>query len=193
MRGPERTYLSPATRAAVSGSQNRGSGVYSAVESSDHESDAELLASARSDPEAFGQFYDRYEAAVAGYFMRRTAAPEVAADLTAEVFAAALAAAARYRPDRPTAAVWLFTIARNTLATSARRGQVEALARRRVGVAPIELEEDSLARLAAAEGDRWVLEMLDALPTDQRDAIRARVLDERDYPEIAVSCAPRSS
>lgn len=147
--------------------------------------DADLLAAAGSDPEAFGRFYDRYEAAVVGYFLRRTVAPEVAADLTAEVFADALAAAARYRPEAPTAAVWLFTIARNTLSNSVRRGRVEAGARRRAGMAPIELEEDSLARLTAADGDRWVSEMLDRLPTGQREAIKARVLEERDYEDIA--------
>jgi hypothetical protein len=53
------------------------------VESPERQSDAELLAAASSDPVAFGRFYDRYEAAVAGYFVRRTRIPEVAADLTA--------------------------------------------------------------------------------------------------------------
>ena len=155
------------------------------MELSDRETDAELLAAAGSDPEAFGRFYDRYEAAVAGYFMRRTGVPEIAADLTAEVFAGALGAAARYRPEGPTAAVWLFTIARNTLSKSVRRGRVEARARRRAGGAPIELQEDSLTRLVTAEGERWVDELLDRLPPDQREAIRARVLDERDYQDIA--------
>lgn len=166
-------------------SQNGRPRVYSGVESADRESDAELLAAARSEPEAFGRFYDRSESAIVGYFMRRTTAPEVAADLTAEVFAHALAGAGRYRPEAPTAAVWLFAIARNTLASSVRRGQVEARARRRIGVAPIELQEESLERLTAAEGEQWVLEMLEALPAEQRDAIRARVLEERGYADIA--------
>ena len=122
---------------------------------------------------------------MAGYFMRRTGQPEVAADLTAEVFAAALAAASRYRPQSETAAVWLFTIARNTLSHSVRRGQVEASARRRLGVPRIELDEESLSRVAALEGERWVGEMLAGLPADQREAVRARVLDDRDYKEIA--------
>jgi RNA polymerase sigma factor (sigma-70 family) len=151
-----------------------------------YETDAELLAAVGSDPEAFGRFYDRYEAAVVGYFLRRTAVPEVAADLVAEVFANVFAAAARYRPEAPTAAVWLFTIARNTLSKSIRRGQVEAKARRRLGMAPVELEEDSLGRLGVSEGDQWVREMLDRLPSGQRDAIRARVIDEREYGDIAV-------
>jgi RNA polymerase sigma factor (sigma-70 family) len=155
------------------------------VESSRGETDAELLAAASSDPEAFGRFYDRYEAAVAGYFMRRTAFSEIAADLTAEVFASALAGAPRYRPKTPTAAGWLFAIAHNTLAQSRRRGQVEARARRRIGVGRIELDDGSLARLVADDGERWVIEMLNELPAAERDAVRARVLDERDYGDIA--------
>ena len=147
--------------------------------------DAALLAAAGSDPEAFARFYDRYERAVTGFFVRRTSTPEAAADLTAEVFTAALGAAGRYRPDGPTAAVWLFTIARNTLRSSVRRGRVEAGARRRAGMMPVALEDDSLARLTRVDGDRWVREMLDRLPDQQRDAIRARVLQEREYGEIA--------
>jgi Sigma-70 region 2 len=49
---------------------------------------------------------DRYEASVVGYFARRVGDREVVADLTAEVFAAAVHAAARYRPTQPTAAGW---------------------------------------------------------------------------------------
>ena len=169
----------------MSGHKSEAGGFIGPVELYGRESDAELLAAASSDPEAFARFYDRYEAAVAGYFMRRTRRPEVAADLTAEVFAAALAAASRYRPQSETAAVWLFTIARNTLSHSVRRGQVEASARRRLGVPRIELDDQSLSRVAALEGERWVGDMLAGLPADQREAVRARVLDDRDYKEIA--------
>ena len=112
--------------------------------------DAELLAAARSDPEAFGCFYDRYEASVLGYFMRGTGDPEIAADLTAEVFAAALGAAGRYRPRAPTAAAWLFTIAHNTLAKSVRRRRVEARARALLGMGRVELREDSVERVVAS-------------------------------------------
>src|ERR1700694_4053573 len=129
-------------------------------------SDAALLAASRSDPEAFARFYDRYEAALVGYFGRRTGDPEIAADLTAEVFAAALAAAARYRPAGPTAAGWLFTIAHNTLVTSLRRGQVEVRARRRVGIREaLEFAPDELERVeAVASRDDWVLELMKRLP-----------------------------
>jgi RNA polymerase sigma-70 factor (ECF subfamily) len=150
-------------------------------------SDGELLAATRSRPEAFAAFYDRYETSVVGYFTRRTGDPEVAADLTAEVFAAALGAAHRYRPETPTAAGWLFTIARNTLAKSVRRGRVEAKARRRIGISEaVALTSEELERVeSAACADGWVIELLEQLPAEQRQAVRARILQERSYPDIA--------
>jgi hypothetical protein len=90
--------------------------------------DRELLAAARSEPQAFAVFYDRYEAVVASYLARRVRDPEAVADLTAEVFAAVLNAAPRYRAKDATATGWLLTIAHNKLAKSLRRGRVEASA-----------------------------------------------------------------
>lgn len=150
-------------------------------------SDAQLLSDARTGRRAFAAFYDRYERAIAGYFMRRTRDPELAADLTAEVFAAAFTAADRYRPDGRTAAPWLFTIAQNTLASSARRGRVQEAARRELGIrAAVELDVGSMARLErSVVGDAWVEELLRRLPADQRQAVRARVLDDRSYDDIA--------
>jgi DNA-directed RNA polymerase specialized sigma24 family protein len=60
--------------------------------------DTELLAATGSDPEAFGEFYDRYETAVVGYLLRRTGDVELAIDLAGEAFATALQSASRYRP-----------------------------------------------------------------------------------------------
>lgn len=132
-------------------------------------------------------FYDRYEEAVVGYFARRVRDPEIVADLTAEVFAAALRAASRYRPSQPTAAGWLFTIAHNTLANSFRSRRVEAQARRRIGIREaVRFGPDELDRVEVLAGsDTWLSGLLEKLPPEQADAIRARVLDDRGYPEIA--------
>lgn len=150
-------------------------------------SDAELLREAGSDPTAFAAFYDRYERAVVGYLARRVRDPEVTADLTAEVFTAMLAAAARYRALEPTAAGWVFTIAHNVLAKSLRRGRVEAEARMRLGIRDaVSFAPDELERVEALAGsDSWLQDLLRRLPPEQAEAIRARVLDERDYPDIA--------
>jgi len=150
-------------------------------------SDAVLLAAARIDADSFAVFYVRYERLIIGYLLRRTGDPEVAADLAAEVFAAALRAAPRYRPEAPTAAAWLLTIAQRTLASSRRRGRVEARARRRLGIRDaVVLTGEDLERIETLCGlDGQTLVLLDELPLDQREAIRAHVLDERSYRDIA--------
>jgi DNA-directed RNA polymerase specialized sigma24 family protein len=62
----------------------------------DPRTDAELLAVTAIDPEAFGAFYRRHLRAVLAYLLHRTRRPEIAADLTAETFAAALEGAPRF-------------------------------------------------------------------------------------------------
>lgn len=163
------------------------SGVYKDVRNWTHAEDGELLAQAGSDPDAFACFYDRYERAVVSYFMRRTGDAEESADLTGEVFAAALRAAGRYRPGGATAAAWLFTIAHNTLLKSVRKGRVEQAARRSVGIAAhLELSLASRERIEATiASDGWVEEVLAQLPNDQQEAVRAYVLDDHSYEEIA--------
>jgi RNA polymerase sigma-70 factor (ECF subfamily) len=140
--------------------------------------DATLLSATASEPEAFGAFYRRHLPALLAYCRRRTGSAELAFDLTAEVFAAALTGSARYRAERESAAPWLLGIARHKLAESARRGQIEDRARRRLGMEAIELTDEGVASLEGSD-------LLGALPADQRDAVQARIVDERDYSEIA--------
>jgi RNA polymerase sigma factor (sigma-70 family) len=150
-------------------------------------SDADLLAGAAADPDAFASFYDRYELAVVGYFARRVRDADRAADLTAEAFAAALSAAPRYQPGGPTAAAWLFTIAHNTLLKSVRKGRVETAARHRLGMSTrLDISDASRERIeTAVASDAWVADLLERLPADQRDAVEAYVLDDRSYGDIA--------
>lgn len=155
----------------------------------DARDDEELLTASVGDPEAFGVFYLRYVDAVLAYFVVRTRQPDVAADLAAETFAAALRGVRRYRPRREPAAAWLFAIARNKLVDAVRRGVVADRARRRLGMAPVPLADGDLDRVEAladlAVGGGGLMALVEALPADQREAVVARVVDERDYPEIA--------
>jgi RNA polymerase sigma-70 factor (ECF subfamily) len=149
--------------------------------------DAELLSRTREDPEAFGAFYDRYEAALLAYFWRATRRGDLAADLTAETFAQALASTRRFNPARGTARAWLFGIARHELADTWERGRVEDQARRRLGIEPLALSDEMLERIESlgSPGGPEALELLAALPDDQRRAVQGRVLEERDYHELA--------
>jgi RNA polymerase sigma-70 factor (ECF subfamily) len=149
------------------------------------DADEDLLARVKAEPEAFGEFYRRYERAVLGYFMRRTGDPELAADLTAETFAAALTSVRRFRPTGGSAAPWLFGIARHILLRSVEKRRVEDRARRRLGWEPLALDDDLLERVSRAGADDRAAELLRRLPEDQAQAVRARVVDEEEYAEIA--------
>jgi RNA polymerase sigma factor (sigma-70 family) len=148
--------------------------------------DDELLARfTEGDAEAFITFYRRHLAAILGFFLRRTRDPELTADLTAEVFAAALLAAKRYRPGERPALAWLYGIAAHKLADSRRRGRVEDEARRRLALAPLTLDDDDLARVEQTADTGAAERALAALPPSQRDAVLARVVEELPYAEIA--------
>lgn len=94
-------------------------------------SDEELLVATAEQPEAFGAFYRRHVEWMLGFCARRTRDGEQAADLTAEVFAAALIASPRFRPGQAAARTWLFGIALHKLASYERRGRIEHRARAR--------------------------------------------------------------
>jgi len=150
--------------------------------------DAELLRASRSEPEAFGVFYDRTERQILAFFMRATGRADIAADLTAEVFAAALASVAGYREDLGSPRAWLFGIARHHLGDLWERGAVEDRARRRLGMEPIVLDDPALERIEEiAAVDGLVLELLSELPDDQRRAIEGRVLQGCSYDALADS------
>jgi RNA polymerase sigma-70 factor (ECF subfamily) len=150
-------------------------------------SDADLLWSTAEDPDAFGAFYDRYEDQLLAFFVRATGRGELAVDLAAETFAAALESVASFRPSLGSAKGWLFGIARHNLADAWRRGTVEDRARRRLGMQPLALADEELYAVEELAGRAGLdaLELLRELPADQREAIQARVLGERDYAELA--------
>ena len=113
----------------------------------EHWPDEQLLAATPTTPAAFAVFYRRHEAAVLGYFMRRSGNAELAADLAAETFAAALIGSRRYRVGGAPASAWLVGIARNVLSASVRRSRVEDRARRKLGMEPIVLDDALLERI----------------------------------------------
>jgi RNA polymerase sigma factor (sigma-70 family) len=154
-----------------------------------HPSDRQLLSvAARGDSGAFGEFYARHVRSLLGFFVQRTGAADVAADLAHETWVAALAGLSSYRGDGAPAA-WLYGIARRKLALSRRHGRVEASARGRLLREPLELTSADLEEISGFAEllpvDTPALDLLERLPEPQREAIRARMLDELDYPAIA--------
>jgi RNA polymerase sigma-70 factor (ECF subfamily) len=150
----------------------------------DPQTDEALLLS--GDLEDFGRFYDRYVRSLLAFFQRRVGNPEVAADLTAETFAAAMVSRTRYQARTATAGAWLFAIAHHKLADYRRRGAAERRMRARLGMEPVPLGADD-AEMIRWLGEDVATQIVAELPADQRDAVRAHVLDDRDYAEIARS------
>ncbi len=150
-------------------------------------SDGELLsATVAGDGVAFAEFYRRYLRRVLGLLLRQTRDREVAADLAAEVFAAVLLAAGTFRRSETDSAwPWVCGIAQNKLRESRRRGQVEDRARRCMCLEPEVLDDADLERVEELGAGAEVLALLEDLPERQRDAVRARIVEERDYADIA--------
>jgi RNA polymerase sigma factor (sigma-70 family) len=110
-----------------------------------------------------------------------------ASDLTAETFARALLSIDRFHDDHDGAALpWLLGIARNVLADTVRRDQIETRARERLGL-PLDLAaEDGFTEVEERLSPRLALEhQLDALSSAEREALELRVIDELPYPELA--------
>jgi RNA polymerase sigma factor (sigma-70 family) len=149
--------------------------------------DAALVAAvAVRDDAAFVTLYRRYLPLVLRWCLRETGNREVAADLSAEVFAAALISARRYRAEQGSVPAWLLGIARNKLLESRRRKRVEDSARRRLRLEPVSLTDADLDRVEdLASVDEEILALVGALPEPLRQALSDRVIQERSYAEIA--------
>ena len=156
------------------------------ADANDREEAGLLAAVGRGDESAFAVIYRRYLPLVLRWCWRETENRELAADLSAEVFAAALTAARRYRSEQGPVAAWLLGIARNKLRESRRRGRVEDAARRRLGVAPVAITDTDLERVEElASLDAEIMARVAELPKDQRRALVSRIVEERSYEEIA--------
>ena len=145
-------------------------------------SDVELLGSGV--PSDFGLFYDRHLGVVRSYVASRIWQPDLVFDLVAETFARALEKRSQFDPGRGPAVGWLLGIARNLIVDSARRGQVEAVSRVRLGMAAVEVDDEQLMRIAA-RGTGDLNAALGSMPADQREAVLRRVVLDESYSTIA--------
>lgn len=154
----------------------------------DTKTDRQLLEEARGGcGEMFEIVYRRHHAVVLAFLASRVQQPELAADLLAETFASLLALVRD--PQRalpPITVAWLLVTARNLLIDSHRRGTVDDRARRRLAMQPVVLDDRDIERVEEISAETDLMrELALRLDPDQLQALRARVLDECDYAEIA--------
>jgi RNA polymerase sigma factor (sigma-70 family) len=147
-----------------------------------------------ADPAALSEFYRAHVGEVTRFVARRVADPHLAADLTAEVFLAAIDAAERYRGSTGGPRTWLFGIARHVIAAefrrSARERRVESqIAGRRL------LDADDIDRLMAkidaARQVRALHSELRALPETERAVLELIAVDGLSIAEAAAALGIR--
>ena len=151
--------------------------------------DAELLAAARTDPQAFREFYERYAVWMRSWFERQTCSEAAALDLTAETFTQAWRGLRRFKDMAGgSGAPWLFGIARNLLRQHHKRHRIETAAHARLdrrqwsGVEDFEAVDERVAAGAMAPA---IAHAMHALPDEQREALELRVVDQLPYDEVA--------
>lgn len=132
------------------------------------------------DPAALEAFYREHLPAVRMFVARRVDDPHTAADLTVDVFLAAIDAAGRYRHDQGTPAAWLTGIARNVVAGHLRRREREHRANARISGRAL-LDEAATERIAerldSQHEARRVYHSLARLPAGQRAVVELVALD----------------
>lgn len=146
-------------------------------------SDEDLLAS--GDARQFALLYERRHPLVREYLHRRLGRrSDLVFDLVAETFARALERRDQFDRDRGSAVSWLLGIAQNLMFDAIRRGQVADRSRRRMGFERILVLDEQLERIERSSGSDLGT-MLSTLPADQQEAIRARIIEQESYAEIA--------
>jgi len=186
------------TEGALPGPRSELSRRLSAVAARERGVGAEQLRWIGTDPDLFEAFYREQVEGLQHFVARRVGDRDRAADLTAEVFLAAIDSAHRYRPGRGTPKTWLYGIARVLVANDRRRS-----GRERAGEAGGEgfrgsslLDPEDAARIDAridaAAQSRRLYEAMDRLPEAERAVLELVALDELTVAEAAAAVGVRS-
>ncbi|MEW2275767.1 sigma-70 family RNA polymerase sigma factor [Streptomyces sp. SID685] len=114
------------------------------------------------DPARFTLFYEQQFDAVLGFVTRRVDDAHLAADLTADIFVAALEGAHTYDPRRGAPVAWLYGISRNVINAHFHGSARERQALSRIGGRRLLDEEDVDAIEARIDADRTVRQFASA-------------------------------
>ena len=141
-----------------------------------------------SDPDALERFYRAHVEAVERFVTRRVDDPHLAADLTADIFIAAIESARSFRRSRGEPVAWLFGIARNVIADERRRHARELRTAARIRGRELVDEDDRAAmheRIDSQAEARSLYRELSRLPESGRAVLELVAVDGLGVGEAA--------
>ena len=145
--------------------------------------EALLVERAKTDPEAFGELYDRYFQQMYRFVFSRMRDQTAAEDVTSEVFLKALRSISRYQDTGRPFAAWLYQIAANAVADRyrAHRPTLDIDALFDLGTSGPGLDD------IAIQGDqvRRVWTIVETLPAPQRTAMVLKFQEDMKLADIA--------
>ena len=146
------------------------------------------------DPDIFDVFYRQQIEAVENFVVRRVGDRDRAADLTAEIFLAAIDSAHRYRASLGTPRAWLLGIARNLVASDLRLHDRLRAGEEKLRGSGLLGQDDAArwdARIDAASRSRELHTAMSRLPDGERAVLELVALDELSLAEAAVAAGLR--
>lgn len=146
--------------------------------------DADLIALAKEDRDAFGELYERYIDKIYNYVFYRTSNHQDAQDLTAKVFVRALKHIERYDDRGVPFSAWLYRIAHNLVANWYRDSS-------RRKVIPLEdvvtrSERSALPEILTEQADEQdiLMEGIHRLPPDRQQLLILKYVEKLSNVEI---------
>jgi RNA polymerase sigma-70 factor (ECF subfamily) len=138
-----------------------------------------LVEAAQADPARFGDLYEIHFERIYAFIARRVRDQDTAEDLTSDVFHRALASLRNYESRGVPFAAWLIRIAANAVADQYKRAAREA------PVSEDTPEPSANPDMEGVEHRARLFRLVNELPSDQRQVIFERFVEQRSIREVA--------
>lgn len=148
------------------------------------ESEAELIARAKKDPEAFGALYERYVAQIYRYLYYRTSNLQDAEDLTARTFYRALRGLPRYQDRGLPFAAWLYRIAHNAVANWLRDRSRKPVVALEAAATVTSREREPPDTVEDQEEQERLLEVVHCLPPERQELLILKYVEGMSNAQI---------
>lgn len=147
--------------------------------------EADILAKAVKNPQAFAPIYDKYFLQIFRYILQRVENEQIASDLTSDVFAKALFNLKKYKFKGAPFSAWLYRVAFNEIATRHRKNKLQRT---------INITEDVWSLFTSEEKEdeqefssqqlAHLKTCLSQLKTHEVELIEMRFFEDRPFKEI---------